>query len=281
MIYNIIYTSDIHGNLIQYKKLFDRANKTKCNAIIIGGDIAPKDKEHRTIESQKEFLEKDLFPLIKNFKKNNKVKIFIMLGNDDFKANQSLFDKQKLFNSINNTTKNLYKDFKIIGYPYVPITPFRYKDWEKMDLNEENESLTRKGIVLEGIKSKGNNFLDFSFNLKNRKDTIEKDLIKIFKNLNPKRVILVSHAPPYNTSLDMLQNNEHVGSKAIKKIIKEKQPYLTLHGHIHETVTLSNKFIERIGETISITSGNDHLSKTLKIIELNLYEPKKAIRLTI
>ena len=42
MRYKIVYTADIHGNLVQYKKLVDYSLKNKAKAVIIGGDIAPK-----------------------------------------------------------------------------------------------------------------------------------------------------------------------------------------------------------------------------------------------
>ena len=51
-----------------------------------------------------------------------------------------------------------------------------------------------------------------------------------------------------------------------------------MHGHIHETVKLSNNFKEINKKTISLTSGNDPLGNKLSIINLNLYEPKQAIR---
>lgn len=280
--FNVLYTSDIHGNLVQYHKLFKRAEETHIDAIIIGGDITPKDFQHRTIEAQRKFLQQQLFPLIQEFKKNNATTIFIMIGNDDFKPNEILIKKQtKLFQSINKRVVRFHEDFKIAGYSFVPLTPFKYKDWEKLDTNKEDERATRKNILTNGIKTKGERFVNFSFDLRNRKDTMENDLNRLFKNIIPEKTILVSHSPPYNTSLDLLKNKEHVGSIAIRKVIEQKQPCITLHGHIHETVEASNKFMEKIGKTIAISSGNDHLTNTLALIEFNLYKPEEAKRLLI
>ena len=53
----VAYSSDLHGNFVQYKKLFKTAFIQNANAIIIGGDIAPKDHINRTIEKQREFFE--------------------------------------------------------------------------------------------------------------------------------------------------------------------------------------------------------------------------------
>ena len=46
--FQIIYSSDLHGNIVQYKKLFSRAIQIKADAIILGGDLLHKDKKNRT-----------------------------------------------------------------------------------------------------------------------------------------------------------------------------------------------------------------------------------------
>ena len=49
-----------------------------------------------------------------------------------------------------------------------------------------------------------------------------------------------------------------VGSKAVRQIIEEVQPLLTLHGHIHES-----QGITRIGRTVAINPGSEHNSGRL------------------
>jgi len=46
-------------------------------------------------------------------------------------------------------------------------------------------------------------------------------------------VVLVTHAPPYKTALDDL--GYPVGSKSVRKAVKELEPTLLICGHIHET----------------------------------------------
>ena len=55
----------------------------------------------------------------------------------------------------------------------------------------------------------------------------------------PKVKILVTHAPPYNTEADKMQNGEHVGSSGILKSIHEFEPEINVCGHIHEAKSLS------------------------------------------
>lgn len=52
----IIYTSDIHGNEEQYKKLIEFAIESSASAVIIGGDLAPKDDPTDYMGSQEKVL---------------------------------------------------------------------------------------------------------------------------------------------------------------------------------------------------------------------------------
>lgn len=46
--------------------------------------------------------------------------------------------------------------------------------------------------------------------------------------------ILVVHAPPKNTKVDLIEGGKHVGSPAIRRFIEQKNPLLALSAHIHE-----------------------------------------------
>jgi Icc-related predicted phosphoesterase len=83
----------------------------------------------------------------------------------------------------------------------------------------------------------------------------------------PENTICVFHTPPYNTVLDMINSKRHVGSEEIRAFIEQKQPLLTLHGHIHETVDVSGKFYQTIGRTTCASVGNyDHSEKAAMIL---------------
>ena len=80
-------------------------------------------------------------------------------------------------------------------------------------------------------------------------------LIHEFKKTMKKgdEVILVTHAPPYNTKLDDMGEIGHVGSKSIIKAIKSIKPLLLICGHIHETF----KAKQVIDKTLAINPGPD------------------------
>ena len=281
-----VFAADLHGNKNQYSKLFDYALSNKIDVIILGGDLAPKDVEHRTIEGQRSFFLDVLFPMIKDFngrcgEENHFCVIYLMMGNDDFRSNHKLLEEsqEKIgFNLMHNKCFKLNDELLICGYSYVPLTPFKYKDWEKLDLIDESEERYRDDFVLEGAYTEGGVLKNKKFDLKNRGDTIEKDLFRLLKDRDMEKFILVTHSPPYDTCLDSLSNGSHVGSKAVLKIINEIQPVLSLHGHIHETVDVSGKFKEKIGDTISVSAGNDHLVESLKIICFDLNDYSKIER---
>lgn len=62
--------------------------------------------------------------------------------------------------------------------------------------------------------------------------------------------ILVTHAPPKNTTLDVLESNKHVGSGAIRNTIVKKKPTLAISAHIHE-----NSGTDKVGETTIFYPG--------------------------
>lgn len=62
--------------------------------------------------------------------------------------------------------------------------------------------------------------------------------------------ILVTHNPPYNTKLDMIQTGIHVGSKTVRSFIEKHQPILSISAHIHEA-----RGIDKLGDCSLINSG--------------------------
>lgn len=84
----------------------------------------------------------------------------------------------------------------------------------------------------------------------------------------PERAIFNIHVPPWESSLDTaceVDEDLHyvtkggrpheiaTGSPAVRQIIEEAQPLLSLHGHIHES-----KGVTTIGRTVAINPGSDY-----------------------
>ncbi len=79
----------------------------------------------------------------------------------------------------------------------------------------------------------------------------EKTMKRYSKVLNKHRhFILVTHAPPYKTKIDLI-NRHHCGNKSIANFIKLRQPLIAISGHLHETEGKKDK----IGKTLVINPG--------------------------
>ena len=261
-----IFTADLHGNKAQYEKLFDKARGV--DFAVIGGDIAPPNR----IAEQRKFIENELIRLIADFKSKHKnVDIYLMLGNDDWVSNMQVLAREnnRLYKIIHNQVYKLNEDFNLVGYSYVPITPFAIKDFEKFD---SKDAQLQKGVTLQGLKSSGFELLPFKFNPEDREDNIENDFKNILRLSEPAKTIYAIHTPPYNTNLDMVYAAVHVGSLAVRRFIEQQRPYLTLHGHIHETIEVSNHFRDKINRAICLGVGNNAHEKGLAVITFDLYD---------
>ena len=77
-------------------------------------------------------------------------------------------------------------------------------------------------------------------------------IAKRFKKMIKKedKIILVTHAPPYNTNVDKISKRS-CGNKSIRRFIYEAKPDLVICGHLHECAGKQDK----IGKTRIINPG--------------------------
>ena len=68
----------------------------------------------------------------------------------------------------------------------------------------------------------------------------------------------------------------HVGSIAIQQFIQERQPLVSLHGHVHESVRLTGFWQEKIGRTPAFSAAHD--GPELAIVCFDPAKPENAIR---
>ena len=119
-----------------------------------------------------------------------------------------------------------------------------------LDLLEElGISLHDKRIEINGIGIVGfggSNITPFSTIWEFHDDEIWESLNKNYRDGD----ILLMHVPPYKTKVDKTFTGLHVGSKALRKFIEEKQPPLVICGHIHEA-----RGIDEIGKTLIVNPG--------------------------
>lgn len=273
----LLYTADLHGNSVQYEKLFSIAKEKKISVVVIGGDLTPKDAKKRTIEAQKKFLQETFANLLKC---HQSVTVCVIMGNDDFKDNipfLKLLSKQNDNLVVLNEKPVFVLGFQMAGYSYVPLNPFKFQDWVKIDVPDIREE-TYRTFSLEGFLSKNRTLIPNKIDLNKRNDTLWDDLQKIGSVCRGTKAIWVVHTPPFNSILDITHNNQHVGSIAVKRAIEKYQPKISLHGHIHEAVAVSGNFMQKIGKTVCLSPGNSPNGDTLSYLLVDLEQPEKSKR---
>lgn len=257
---NVLFASDLHGEIRLYKELRDLATSAHVEIIILGGDLLPSlpptKRYEDMIPCQKEFIVQFLLPFLRTVMENTSVrKILTIPGNWDLgypflceKSPEAMVDlTQKAFR-LNN-------GYEVIGYPFVPPTPFRPKDYEKMDDAESPWPAQKFPSYIRTPDDPDRIVpVDPHVYLRQR-GTIRDDLTTLVKPLHFKRAIYVFHSPPLGTRLDLTQSGKPAGSRSIKSFIESSQPLLSLHGHIHEAPEISGSCFDWIGETICVNPG--------------------------
>lgn len=169
---------------------------------------------------------------------NSGVKCFMMPGNDD------MFDVDEMLNSssyvVNADNKVVdIGPLQMISTGWANMTPWHCpRDVSEEELEERVEAM-------------------------------------ISKLRDPKKSIFNLHCPPYNSMIDAApQLDENltpqlqaggeakqvpVGSVAIRKVIEKYQPFLGLHGHIHES-----RGAIKIGKTLCVNPGSEYQQGILR-----------------
>jgi hypothetical protein len=174
--------------------------------------------------------------------KDSKAKIFMAPGNDDPMEMDAILESSKVMKSA------AMKNLDVLGYEMITIAHTSPTPWDTP--REWSEEELAKNID---------------------------ELAGTVKNME--RAIFNFHDPPYGTMLDyapklrdMRQSageTEHVGSKAVSEAIKKYQPFLGLHGHIHES-----RAAQKIGRTFCVNPGSEYGEGVLRGVLLTLADTK-------
>ena len=68
-----------------------------------------------------------------------------------------------------------------------------------------------------------------------------------------KKTVLITHAPPYETKIDMIHKDCHVGNRTLRRFIDKNQPLVVVSGHIHEAFRKTDK----IKNSVLVNPGPD------------------------
>lgn len=275
-----IFVSDLHGSIPRYQHLFQIIKKETPDAVFFGGDLLPLHLvRHGTME---EFINKTIFSEMKKTQRNThkKIRFFVIMGNDDPRKYEPVFlkaDTEGFLDYIHQKTRS-YRRLYITGYSFVPPTPFQLKDWERYDISQYVDV----GAVSpeQGRRTVAVSLDEIKFS------TIAEDLEILLKQSPVRKTIYLFHSPPYNSCLDQadLHGKQvdhapidiHVGSIAIQRFIHDYQPFLTLHGHVHESARLTGQWKEKVGKTYSLSAA--HQGPELAVVRFDTDHLKEATR---
>ncbi len=304
--YRIMFSSDLHGNTLVFRKFLGSILNYKANIGIIGGDLTGKALVP-IIERRGKIYEATFFGnkrVVKNQEELERLKNDIESSGLYFKV----MSEEEYSNAVNDQrirdellreaiierlrkwldiAEEFVKKHKIPLY----IMPGNDDIYEVDKLFDEYEHVTNPNEKViqvtedhEMIAIGYSNITPWHCPRDLEEDRLEKlleDLIRKVRNYST--TILVSHVPPYNTNIDLapaLTNDlryvtkggtivmTHVGSTAVRKIIEKYQPLVGLHGHIHES-----KGFDKIGRTLVFNPGSEYVEGiyhgVLVVIEKN------------
>lgn len=283
---DVFFVSDLHGSITRYNSLFKLIEKEVPKLVFLAGDLLPSgmfaftSKNLASINFIDDILIKG-FTDLKMKLDSDYPGVFLILGNDDGKSDEKKFvngEKLSLWNYVHGK-KVEFEGFNIYGYSFIPPSPFMLKDWERYDVSR---------FVDPGCLAPEEGGLTNKEDRKNLQyQTIKKDLeILVGEETDFSKSIFLFHSPPYQTSLDRaaldgktfeyVPLDVNIGSIAIKRFIEQKQPMLTLHGHVHESTSITGKWWQKIGNTMAMNAA--HNGSELSLIRFKLDDLENASR---
>jgi Icc-related predicted phosphoesterase len=278
------FVTDLHGHVERYEALFDAIARRRPDAVFIGGDLLPHALAHAVDDRPTgNFLETVAAAGLQRLRDRlgpDYPAVFVILGNDDGRRPESsvrTIGERGLWTYVHEQ-RITWGTFAVYGYNFVPPTPFRLKDWERYDVSRHADP----GCL---SPEEGSHSYPVSRH-QVRHATIQLDLERLTKKANLDRAIFLFHAPPYRTaldraaldgkSIDYAPLDVHIGSIAIRRFIEQRQPWLTLHGHVHEATRLTGAWMDRIGRTVMLNAAHD--GPELSVIEFDPEDPSSAER---
>lgn len=286
----IFYAGDVHGSRLCWKKFVNAAAHYPADALVMGGDLTGKalvpivregdgsyrarvigeERIARTAEELDQMQEaistNGMYPLVVEPDEAR------ALADDPVRRDAAfevaLLDELRLWVEL--------ADERLAGTETLAyVIPGNDDPWS---VDEVLASGTHVDACDEAVRMVGPHEM-VSLGYSNRtpwKTPRELDEDEIYSRLKrladqleaPERAIFNVHVPPWESSLDTAYevgedlhyvtkggrpHEVATGSPAVRQIIEEVQPLLSLHGHIHES-----KGVTTIGRTVAINPGSDY-----------------------
>jgi uncharacterized protein len=282
-----VYTSDLHGEIHLYQELLVLILSSSADLLVMGGDLFPSfpptQRYEDMVPNQKTFMDQFLFPFFEKMMKTTGVRqVLLIPGNWDLGYFHLFSRPMKGVVDLSQRLHCLENGYEMIGYPFVPPTPFRPKDFEKMDDRDSPWPPQKSPSYIRSVDQTDQLIPIDPHPYLRQRETIEEDLAHLPEPKGPEKTIYVMHSPPFETKLDQIEGGRFTGSRSIKKFIGKTQPLLTLHGHIHEAPMLSGSYYDRIGQTLCVNPGQSIGTTPLRLhaVTFEVENPAKTLQHT-
>jgi Icc-related predicted phosphoesterase len=256
--------SDLHGlkpRFVLLARLLDEGIDT----LLVAGDVARGGYP----EVQQADVRENFGLLLKG---RRGARVLAIPGNDDWAVVEKTLREFPEVSVPTDRAFPLDAKLSVVGYPFVPVTPFLMKDYEKWDTPNEpalpsdrdalDRALVERGINISGLRSDGTALREFAFDLAERTENIAADMDRLATLANPRETLYLIHCPPvgYRDGGLSPQGSKPIGSRAVLDFVRKHGPLMTVHGHSHEAADRGGgEFRFRIGEStvLLVGPGND------------------------
>ncbi len=301
----IFFVTDLHGSEICWKKFLNAGAFYKADVVILGGDVTGKAMVpivrrsngtwEASLQDHREVLESE--EEIREFEKRveNRGYYPIRVSDDEYAALQEderLVDERFKEVMVQGTARWIDMAEDKLGGSGIRVIACPAND----DMFEIDELLRHANVVETGdedhpIDLDGYRMISMGWTNPTPWNTFREEpeeglAIRIERALkhadDPDHTILNFHAPPYGSKLDNApalnadltyvsggQALRPVGSTSVRDAVKDFQPLLSLHGHIHES-----RGATRIGRTLALNPGSSYEEGILQAAIVTI-DPKK------
>ncbi len=274
------FAADLHGAVGRYEALFAAVRAERPAALFLGGDLLPSGLGAALGAGGGDFVADYLVPGFSRLRGALGAaapRVFLILGNDDGRGDEEAVAAADVWEYVHGR-RLPFGAWAVYGYAFVPPTPFALKDWERYDVSRHVDPGCTSPE--EGWRTVPRPEGEVRY------ATIREDLARLAGDADLGQAVLLFHAPPYGTRLDLaalegrlvehVPLDPHVGSIAIRRFIESRQPLVALHGHVHESARLSGDWRDRLGRTHCFSAAHD--GEELALVRFDLESPEEATR---
>jgi Icc-related predicted phosphoesterase len=292
----LFFATDVHGSTACWRKFINSAEFYSADVLILGGDTTGKaifpiirengtyrytrNEQEQTVETEEGLAEvkesaedAGFYPYVLSAEEFD----HLQNAEDADDRHDEIFHeqmKQRIREWGEFASERLPEDVTVYVSPGND-DPFEIDDtWRDVDCVRLVESEVVEIDDQYEMASTGySNVTPWDTDREEEEDELRERLEDVIADVDDlDRAIFNFHAPPYDSQLDEApeldedlkpkygaQTMEPVGSTAVREVIEEYQPPLSLHGHIHES-----RGKTRIGDTIAINPGSVYSEGSLQ-----------------